>query len=795
MRICSVLSAAVALIAVTGGGSWSAGQPPARTVAHRIAKAPVIDGKLTDDAWSKARELTGFVTLNSHKTPEAETRVKVLTDGKSLFVGFRCAEPKMDQIVARQTDHDSAVWTDDSVEVTIDPTNDRQGLCHLVVGASGARYDATVRVEPSSVTEEAAWNGEWEAAVSKGRDEWFVEIRLPFKTLGVTSDEIPCVGVNFARARMAGTQELTTWAPAADQFANPSCLGELIIPAADNSYVTVDLSLPDTLYVGKQTNGFTIVNKSKKKIELRFAYNVTGTANMAGNTQYALVQPGMDAVGSYTLDMGGPGKFRLTAKVEDKSGRVLFSTGRYFEVLPPLAIEEAMYAVYQKRAESSVSINVSSEEAASGELRVLLFSTGSTEPIETKVVKPPLSNPTRVSFDLTYRPSGTYRMRAEMWSDGKLRSNVVGRPIPFKAEVPVGFNANGFLTVDGKPYFPVGMYTLQDKDGKDHDAVLREASEAGFNTTVFYASNLQGVMPLLDAAHRNGIRAFIYPTPPFSVAGVETTLANAAKDIAAKKDHPALLGWYLVDEPEGIGKGAVDKTRELYQIVREADPDHPCSLVIMSPGAAAKYRACTDIMWIDPYPIPHAPVTYVTDCVAGAVKAVEKDKPVWAIPQAFDWAMWHTGKINGVHRPTPEEERCMTYLALVHGAKGIIYWAHTASKYYIRDYPDHWAYMKKLAGELHDLSPVLLTPDADVKVSLSPQNAPVDTMVKRLNGKTYVFTVNHDAKACTARISLPGSNASRPVEVLFEQRSVNVEKGSWTDDFKPLEVHVYRVEE
>ena len=28
----------------------------------------------------------------------------------------------------------------------------------------------------------------------------------------------------------------------------------------------------------------------------------------------------------------------------------------------------------------------------------------------------------------------------------------------------VGFNKDGFLTVDGTPYFPVGMYTIRSRD-------------------------------------------------------------------------------------------------------------------------------------------------------------------------------------------------------------------------------------------------------------------------------------------------------------------------------------------
>ncbi len=792
MRVCSICLGLIILIGATAC-SWSADAVPARAVAQRITKPPVIDGKLNDAAWSKAREISGFTLVNSDEKPAAPTYVKVLTDGQSLYVGFRCIEPNMDQLSAKQTERDSQVWTDDSVEVIIDPTNDRQGLLHLVVNATGVRYDETVRITQGVMAEDPAWNGEWEAAGSQGKKEWYVEIKLPFSSLGVMPDESPCLGVNFARERVAGARELSSWSPTPDLFINPSRLGELIIPAADNSYVTMDLKLPETLYVGKQTTPFTITNKSKSKIQLRFAYNVTGAANMAGNTEYVIVQPGRNAVGSFTLDMGGPGQFRFNARVEDMKGRYLYSIGRDFAVPGPVVIEEAMYAVYHKKAEASVKVNVSPEQAATCELLVSLLAAGVTAPVEVATIKPPPANPTPVSFDLSNRAAGRYYIQVELKQDGKVIYPARSRPMPYAPDAPVGFDANGFLTVDGKPYFPVGMYTLQDGKGTDHDSVLREASEAGFNTTVFYAYTVETVTPLLDAAGRNGIKAFVYPTGPFSVVGADVTLANAAKDVIARRDHPALLGWYLVDEPEGIGKAAVDKTRELYQIVRETDPDHPCSLVIMSPGAAAKYRTCTDIMWIDPYPIPHSPVTYVTNTVSGAVKAIEKDKPVWTIPQAFDWNVWRTGKVDGVHRPTNEEERCMTYLALVHGAKGIIYWAHTASKYYIRDYPDHWAYMKRLAGEMHDLTPVLLTPDSQVMPTIEPKDTPIDIMVKKLSGETYVFAVNHDTKPCTMKLSLPGMTASAPVEVLFEKRSVAAEKGVWQDDFKPLEVHVYKV--
>ncbi|MCL6519609.1 MAG: hypothetical protein K6T99_07215 [Armatimonadetes bacterium] len=358
----------------------------------------------------------------------------------------------------------------------------------------------------------------------------------------------------------------------------------------------------------------------------------------------------------------------------------------------------------------------------------------------------------------------------------------------------ITFDKDGFLNVNGKPFFPIGIYTLQNKDGKNHDAVMAEGKAAGFNMTVFYAYTPETVTPLLDAAARNGILAFIYPTIPFSIEGGKTLTDEAiVKDIELRKNHPALLGWYVVDEPEGIGKGSVEEVLHRYKLIKKTDPKHPCSLVVMSPQAAEKYRLCTDIMWIDPYPIPYRPVTYVTDCVSGAIKAVGKDKPVWAVLQAFDWNVWKTGKVDKVHRPTPEEERCMTYLALVHGAKGIIYWAHLGSRYYIHDYPLHWATVKKLAGEMKLLTPALLARSIEGTLAVSPVDAPIDTMVKQVGDAFYVLAVNHNSDACKATFNLKGLQKSARVEVVFESRTLEAKDGIWSDNFAPLEVHVYKI--
>ena len=158
MRIHSVPLSIIMLAGLAGGWSWSANEPTSGAVALRVSQAPTLDGKLDDKSWSKATEYAGFTLLDSHGKPAASTSVKALVHDKTLFFGFRCSEPEMNRLVAKQKDRDSMVWIDDSIEITLDPTNDREKLYHLIISASGAQYDATLLA--SAAEEDAGWNGE-----------------------------------------------------------------------------------------------------------------------------------------------------------------------------------------------------------------------------------------------------------------------------------------------------------------------------------------------------------------------------------------------------------------------------------------------------------------------------------------------------------------------------------------------------------------------------------------------------------------------------------------------------------
>jgi len=769
---------------------------PRQTVAQWVDSAPVVDGKLNDAAWRSVKEEGDFVLVTDSSKPAlAPTYVKVLTDGKALYLGFRCVEPKLDRVRAVQTQRDDAVWTDDSLEVVLDPDNRKKQLYHLIINSVGVQYDAVGKITlPETSNDDAAWNGKWECACSRGKGEWYAEYRLPFEVFGISMDNGACIGINLGRGRVGARREDSSWAATRIEYVNPAYLGELYLP--DQRGQVMKVALPKQRGVVRGTPNLELGFGSTFADPVRLHWNATleGAARMAQQSGTYLVPRKGRLLTQIPVSLPDTGDCGIAVTVrEADSWRTLYQGYRNFKVLPEIEVANCLYALAYQRAEAKVTVHLPPSALRGARLEAVLLRRGDPLPLAIRSQPARAGAQSVVSFSLENRSAGDYVLRAQVRLGGRILASADSLAFPFTPKPAVGFDKSGFLTVSNKPFFPVGLYTIQARDGNSHDAIMEECRQAGFNTTVFYAYTVDTITPLLDAAARHDLRAFVYPANPYRVREHAATRAELIGEIQARMRHPALLGWYLVDEPEGIGVSSVETVRDYYQLVKETDPSHPCSLVIMSPGAAANYGDSADIVWIDPYPVPYSPVTFVSECMDGAHKSVAKDKPVWAIPQAFDWSVWKTGRLDKVHRPTPAEERCMTYLALVHGAKGIIYWAHTASKYYIRDYPEHWAGLKKLAGELRDLSPVLLAADSRARAELSPRACALDMMVKQLDGRTYLFAVNREPTSTQAQITLKGARLASDVEVLFENRKLPAVGNAWTDQFAPLEVHVYRL--
>ncbi|MCE5219678.1 carbohydrate binding family 9 domain-containing protein, partial [bacterium] len=220
-----------ALVLVTAIPTMAA---PLTVTAIKTAAAPVLDGNLDDAVWQQGQWYSNFTLLGEGMKPAtAQTRFKVAFDQHNLYFGVELLEPQMDKLVARETQRDGRVHSDDVLEIMVVPNSARLEYYHFSVNPLGTQYDAELRQGGNVRTTE--WDGNWEAKVAKGPQAWTVEVALPFVELGLTGASRGDWALNVARERQAGTQELSSFTEGRGGFHQPNLYATLKLPGADLS--------------------------------------------------------------------------------------------------------------------------------------------------------------------------------------------------------------------------------------------------------------------------------------------------------------------------------------------------------------------------------------------------------------------------------------------------------------------------------------------------------------------------------------------------------------------------------
>lgn len=97
---------------------------------------------------------------------------------------------------------------------------------------------------------------------------------------------------------------------------------------------------------------------------------------------------------------------------------------------------------------------------------------------------------------------------------------------------------------------------------------------------------------------------------------------------------------------------------------------------------------------------------------------------------------------------------------------------------------------------IHALAPVLNSPSVENPIKLQPDPAdlPIATMVKRHNGRTYLFAAEMRGRSGKVQFTLPAPLSKAVIEVLDEARELTPSpEGTVTDTFQPYAVHLYQI--
>ena len=149
------------------------------------------------------------------------TRFKALYDDEALYFGVETTIPD-DKTYARQG-HDASCWTDDCIDVLIDPTGCGERYYHFITNpVDDSRYDAacgliTDTLDPKFGKLDASWNGEWSVEHSRSRGKWRMIFRVPYSTLKARRPHVGEVwSWNVGRENpdlKRATVELSLWNP------------------------------------------------------------------------------------------------------------------------------------------------------------------------------------------------------------------------------------------------------------------------------------------------------------------------------------------------------------------------------------------------------------------------------------------------------------------------------------------------------------------------------------------------------------------------------------------------------
>lgn len=178
-----------------------------------VSAAPKLDGVLDDVYKKSATGLKFKFLLGGDAGPTAATTVYVLSTTKELFVFYNCESPDMDALLADVRDHDGSVWQDDSIEMFVDPTNQRQvdGYMHFAINALGTTYESKGPKDDA----DASWDPKMQVKTKVGKKAWTMELAIPFTELVKDAKKINRVwAINFNRmAYLIEGPEDTAWSP------------------------------------------------------------------------------------------------------------------------------------------------------------------------------------------------------------------------------------------------------------------------------------------------------------------------------------------------------------------------------------------------------------------------------------------------------------------------------------------------------------------------------------------------------------------------------------------------------
>lgn len=750
--------------------------------AGKLQGEITLDGKLDEAVWKETPAHSDFKMLkgrNKQNRRPTRTEFRIICDENHIYIGLRCEEKEIRQLVKTWTAGPSEMWQNDAVEIFLAPCGRKEKYYQFALGAANSRF--VQYYEEAGNTTPETFGGRFDSAVFYGDDFWSAEIRIPLTAFYHTphSEWSTKWLVNVTRSRpKAG--EYATWSPLLNKYHEPGSFrtvsGFPAKPAGQiASIATADAALTrfrdDRHYDGK----FKIRIDSEKAAEnLHLNLHSEQLDKDAG--QKISLKRGKNSI-TIPAEFKQPGKMTITMELKNSDDKVLaerqYVLNAKYEPIR-IAFDRPFYS--QCFFPGQDASRIKGRVLVSADIHEIALSSGGETyrlPVRGGVA----------AFDIqNTQTEGKIVLKAEFEQAGKKTAQTqTVRILKPTGRKMVWIESPRRLVINGKRSFGFGWYG--------------GGGRGGFRISQAFADKY----PSPAAKHPFNFGSPVMMTAPQLLRGTpvstEYMLDTVPSEIMKKKIRQRIEQnsqrdfdyYYLADEPEFHNVSAV-YLEHMYKLIKELDPFHPVMIITTRPEV---FIDCADILNPHIYIKPivddrgrrtlGTPVSAAADAARQILHSDRKDKLIFGTPQVFNYRYVNQYAVF----PTFDETNAWIWSLICCGGQGLtpfIYYDHASR-------PDLDFGVDYIYNSIDRLSDWLTGPNEAVKVDTSDKN--VETSLIEAERGILLIAVNVSPEKQSLRISSPVLKKYTELFRFREEGKQKIDGDGFYLTLDPYQVHIY----
>jgi len=763
--------------------------------------------------------LSGFSNTPENSPAGVQTKVYMAYDQEAFYFAFDCDEPNPFGLKMDAKDWRDRYWYDDAVAVFIVPQEGER--YQFALTPKGIKYDQYRGPDKKKVKRlRFAYGKECPAAVKIGKKNWVVEIKLPFKALEIEPRMAREWRINFVRHRPQERLSMSSWARVSNNWRAVKAYGYLKGLKLDGVY-QVDKSPLDVERVVLEER--PSVSKNSMRIRLRThtsgEYRIETMSRSPGGKELV---DGVDieakGVAEYTIPYRlamEEGEHEVSFVITDaKDSQDIFRSSSAVVKIPEFldVFNDRNYYTHERQCLINVHLAEALAPVLEGKTVSLLLQSADGNRIIMKKEQGKLVLKQRIPLELSDLAHGKYPLEATLLDENNTAISrqeiIIEKYRTALNEIKIDREKGTFL-VNDQPFFPLSWYF---QGITDPEAGLKHLSSLGFNSVLLsYPCTIDEIARGLDLADKYGMKVNIYwemaqlkysrfDSFDSAIRGYakvhniskqeqfEYILGEFEKMVVRVKNHPALFGYYMFDEPADSVANRNGMQR-IIATVKKHDLHHPVWVSL-----------CKDISIL--------PSTYYNEYYDVVGTHVYWDNRVSGLSKLALYADKARPVVAGLHMPflqtvpggltstrsrelTASEHRAQRYLVLIHGVTG----GMNYFTYHPKARPIHagaWEELGKINAETKRLLPIIAETSPDHEI-VEPPSSPVHTLLKVHQGRLYLLAVN--IRLASQKVSFDGNfftKATRTRE-FFKGTRLSRHDNGFSDTIAGQDSRVYEI--